>query len=134
MSRLLSFLYACIVLMVAACLNVNATQIQGTPETPRSVVDKYCVTCHNERLRTAGLVLDKSDIDHPGSKAEVWEKVLRKLREKEMPPPGRPRPDEATYAATGAFLERALDDAAVANPQPGRVPVHRLNRTEYRNA
>ena len=120
--------------MVAACLNVSATQIQGTPETPRSVVDKYCVTCHNERLRTAGLVLDKSDIDHPGSKAEVWEKVLRKLREKEMPPPGRPRPDEATYAATGAFLEKALDDAAVANPQPGRVPVHRLNRTEYRNA
>jgi mono/diheme cytochrome c family protein len=129
----LSSWFICILLLWAFPV-LGATPIQDTPQNPRAVIDKYCVTCHNERLKTAGLMLDKADIDHPGAKAEVWEKVLRKLREKEMPPPGRPQPDSATYAATSAFLEKALDHAASANPKPGRVPVHRLNRTEYKNA
>ena len=126
-----ALMYLCAVLMAAT---TQAVAAQDSSFTPRAVIDKYCVTCHNERLKTAGLTLDKADIDHPGPNAEVWEKVLRKLREKEMPPAGRPRPDAAAYTAMSAFLEKALDDAASANPNPGRVPVHRLNRTEYKNA
>ena len=101
---------------------------------PRVVLNQYCVTCHNQQLKVAGLMLDKADLDHVGASADVWEKVLRKLRAGEMPPPGRQRPDPATYASMTAFLEKALDDAALANPNPGRVAVHRLNRTEYKNA
>ena len=102
--------------------------------SPRVVLDKYCVTCHNERLKTAGLLLDKMDVDHVGDGAEMWEKVARKLRTHEMPPPGRPRPDLATYSAVVARLETSLDDAAMAKPNPGRVAVHRLSRVEYTNA
>jgi hypothetical protein len=79
-------------------------------------------------------MLDRTDADHPGSNAQTFEKVLHKARSREMPPPGMPRPDEATYAAVTAQLEKMLDDAAAANPNPGRVAVHRLNRTEYTNA
>jgi hypothetical protein len=98
------------------------------------MIDKYCVGCHNERLKTAGLMLDKADVDDAGSRAELWERVLRKLRAREMPPAGSPRPDAATYTALTEFLEKRLDDAASADPRPGRVAVHRLNRTEYTNA
>src|SRR5712692_8470725 len=101
---------------------------------PRAVLDKYCVSCHNERLKTAGLTLDKMDVGHVSDGAELWEKVARKLRTREMPPPGRPRPDQATYDAMASRLENALDAAAATNPNPGRVAVHRLNRTEYANA
>ena len=69
-----------------------------------------------------------------GAHAEVWEKIARKFRTHEMPPPGAPRPDAATYAAVTHHLEGALDAAASAVPNPGRVPVHRLNRAEYANA
>ena len=100
----------------------------------RAVLDKYCVTCHNTRLKTAGLVLDTMDVGHVGDAAEAWEKVARKLRTREMPPPGRPRPDETAYGAVVSGLETALDKASAAAPHPGRVPVHRLNRTEYANA
>src|SRR6267142_1830244 len=130
MPRSLS-LYVCILMVGATCLDVRAAQ---STVDPRAVIEKYCVTCHNERLKTAGLMLDKADIDHAGANAEVWEKVLRKLGTGEMPPPGRPRPDPATYAALNAFLEKALDDSALAHPNPGRVAVHRLNRTEYTNS
>jgi mono/diheme cytochrome c family protein len=102
--------------------------------SPRAVIDKYCVTCHNEKLKTAGLMLDKLDVEHVADGAEVWEKVVRKLRTHEMPPPGRPRPDQATYATMSSTLETALDAAAEAKPNPGRVAVHRLNRTEYANS
>ncbi len=100
----------------------------------RAMLDKYCVTCHNDRLKTAGLMLDRLDVDHAGSGAQTWEKVLRKLKTREMPPPGSPHPDAATYTAVSDQLEKTLDAAAAANPNPGRVAVHRLNRTEYTNA
>jgi mono/diheme cytochrome c family protein len=103
-------------------------------EHPRAVLEKSCVTCHNERLKTAGLTLDKMDVERIGDGAEVWEKVARKFRTQEMPPPGRPRPDQATYGAIASFLEKALDDTAAAKPNPGSVAVHRLNRAEYANA
>ena len=100
----------------------------------RAVLDRYCAGCHNDRLRTAGLTLESLDVAHVGAGAEVWEKVVRKLRAREMPPPRRPRPDDATYAAFVDWLETGLDRAAAAAPNPGTETVHRLNRTEYANA
>ena len=100
----------------------------------RAVLDAYCVTCHNGRLRTGNLVLDDVDTEHVGAQAEVWEKVLRKLRTQAMPPPRRPRPDAETYGAFAAGLETALDRAAAERPNPGRPTIHRLNRLEYANA
>jgi hypothetical protein len=97
----------------------------------RAVIDKYCITCHNAKLKTAGLQLDTADIGHIGAYADLWEKVARKLRTGEMPPAGLSRPDKATYARAATELETGLDAAALAKPNPGRVAVHRLNRTEY---
>ena len=101
----------------------------------RAVLDTYCVTCHNQRLRTAGLALDSLDVTTPGANPEVWERVIEKLRARAMPPPGLPRPDAATYQAVAGWLETEIDRAWAANPNPGRInAVHRLNRTEYNNA
>ena len=104
------------------------------PARVRLLLDRYCVTCHNDRLRTAGLTLDALDAGRVGAHAATWEKVVRKLRARAMPPAGRPRPDRAAYAAVAAALEAALDRAAAADPNPGGTPPHRLNRTEYANA
>jgi mono/diheme cytochrome c family protein len=101
------------------------------PAAAKAVIQTYCVTCHNSRLKTAGLLLDSLDADRVGDHAETWEKVARKFRTGEMPPPGMPRPDRATYADVTAQLETALDAAATAKPNAGRVAVHRLNRAEY---
>jgi mono/diheme cytochrome c family protein len=102
---------------------------------PQAVLQQYCVTCHNDRLRTAGLALDTLDAARPGDNAEVWERVIGKLRAQSMPPPGGPRPDAATYRAVATALERDIDQAWAARPRPGRIAaVHRLNRTEYTNA
>ncbi len=101
------------------------------PKAAKAVIQQYCVTCHNAKLKTAGLQLDSLDIGRIGEHPEVWEKVARKLRTGEMPPPRMPRPDKATYVNATAELEAALDTAAAAKPNPGRVPVHRLNRAEY---
>jgi hypothetical protein len=108
-----------------------------TPPTvnARAVLDKYCVTCHNQKLRTAGLTLDTLDVTKPGANPEVWEKVIAKLQSGLMPPPGMPRPDQATYRAVVSLLESDIDRAWAANPNPGRIAaVHRLNRSEYSNA
>ena len=93
----------------------------------------YCVTCHNERTRTAGLMLDKLDLEHVAIDAETWEKVVRKLRGGMMPPQGMPRPDQAAIDRFASTLETALSREAVARPNPGRASLHRLNRTEYEN-
>ena len=100
----------------------------------RALLDKYCVTCHNEKVKTAGLMLDKADIDHPGNDAEIWEKVVRKLHGRMMPPLGMPRPDQATLDNFASSLEVTLDRAAISRPEPGRASIHRLNRTEYQDA
>ena len=103
--------------------------------TPRAVFDQYCVTCHNQKLKTAGLMLDKLDASNPGPLAQTWEKVIVKLRAGSMPPPGMPRPDPATYRAVAATLASEIDRAWAANPNPGRIgAVQRLNRSEYNNA
>jgi mono/diheme cytochrome c family protein len=119
------------VLTAKAQQTETATNLQ---ESLQPALDRYCVTCHNARLKTAGLMLDRLDLALVGLDAETWEKVARKLRTHEMPPPGLPRPDQATYDRLETTIEAALDGAAAANPHPGRVAVHRLNRTEYTNA
>jgi len=102
---------------------------------PRAVLDRYCVTCHNEKLKTAGLALDTVDVGEVPAHADVFEKVIRKLRTGAMPPAGRPRPDKATYAALTDWLEKEIDRDAQAHPNPGRTEsIHRLNRAEYKNA
>ena len=100
----------------------------------RFVLNTYCIGCHNTRLRTGGLALDEIDASRVGAATDVWEKVAGKLRTREMPPAGARRPDDATYRSVVLSLETSLDAAAEAAPRPGRVPVHRLNRTEYTNA
>jgi mono/diheme cytochrome c family protein len=106
------------------------------PASPhRALLDKHCVTCHNQKLATAGLMLDRMDVDAVGTDAAVWEKVVRKLRAGQMPPAGRPRPDKAATGEFVTYLETSLDRAAEARPNPGRRPAfHRLNRAEYTNA
>ncbi|HEY7173013.1 MAG TPA: DUF1592 domain-containing protein [Vicinamibacterales bacterium] len=100
----------------------------------RPVVDKYCVSCHNPRLKTGGLVLDASELNLARDGA-TWEKVVRKLRTGAMPPAGLPRPDQASSDAAAGYLEQELDRAAAAHPNPGAVGAfHRLSRTEYANA
>ena len=116
-----------------------AVQQRGTvpsPETAfQAVLRRYCVGCHNQRTLTAGLALDTADLANVGAHADLWEGVVRKLRGGLMPPAGRPRPDEATYDALASWLERELDRAAAAQPNPGRTQtLHRLNRAEYQNA
>ena len=100
----------------------------------REFVSQYCVTCHNERLQTGGLVLDQVDFRQIAANAEVLEKVVRKVRSGQMPPEGRPRANAATTHAFASALETRLDDAAEAFPNPGRVVSRRLNRLEYVNA
>jgi len=100
----------------------------------RGVVDKYCVSCHNQRLKTSGLALDTAELSDVAAHPEVWEKVIRKVGAGMMPPAGVPRPDDAAKRALISRLEGVLDNAAKARPNPGRPLVHRLNRAEYANA
>src|SRR5580704_11332555 len=116
-------------LLIASSFPLWADEAQKP--SARAVIDKYCVTCHNAKLKTAGLQIDTADVTHIGERADLWEKVALKLRTGEMPPAGLPRPDKATYARVATELETGLDAAALAKPNPGRVPVHRLNRAEY---
>ena len=105
------------------------------PLQPAAVLERYCVTCHNDRAKAGGLVIDAAGLADVSAAADQWEKVVRKLRGKSMPPVNMPRPDEPTHAALITFLESALDRAAAARPQAGRLPLaHRLSRTEYSNA
>ena len=98
------------------------------------MLDQYCVTCHNTRTKAGGLTLDTMDLENIGRDAATWEKVVRKLHTRTMPPQGVRRPDNAGYHALIASLETALDRAAAAAPNPGRPLLHRLNRAEYANA
>ena len=107
----------------------------GAAPSPRALLDKYCVTCHDDRRRTAQLTLEHLDPATVSADSATWEKVVRKLRSRAMPPAGAPRPDPAGYERLAASIESALDDAARRQPDPGRTAAfHRLNRTEYRNA
>ena len=107
----------------------------ASAESTRAALDRFCVRCHNDRLRTAGLALDTHDLAHVGADAETWERVIVKLRARTMPPAGSPRPAEATYRAVASWLETEIDTLALASPDPGRGETfHRLNRAEYHAA
>ncbi len=132
-----------VLLAAGLCLGLTAVTAGAAPQAPpapaqtvdgKAVLDKYCVTCHNDRLKTAGLSLAKVDFADVGKHSDALERVVRKLQAASMPPPGAPRPDKATYRATSAWLTGSLDRAAEAAPNAGRVEgLHRLNRAEYRN-
>ncbi len=113
-----------------------AFQTPATPATPaHELVTKYCVSCHNQKLKTANLLLDQADSEHVANSADIWEKVVVKLRSRSMPPPGIRRPDNATYDSVAVWLESELDRASAAHVNPGRsASLHRLNRTEYANS
>ena len=104
------------------------------PEAARAILQTYCIGCHNTRLSSGGIALDGRDPARPGAASDVWEKVVRRLQTRTMPPAGGPRPDERAYAQLIAALTAGLDQAAEAQPDAGRPLIRRLNRTEYANA
>ncbi len=134
----------------ASAAGLREAGAPATAYTVEATLDRYCAACHNARvvegrdaapsmlvsqLREIGLAFDTLDLADLGEHTDVWERVVRKLESRAMPPVGRPRPDEATYESVRAWLETELDRAAAAAPNPGRRPaLHRLSRTEYRNA
>jgi hypothetical protein len=128
-----------ILLLFGASDHPRAADSQNTPSPPtasteKAVLDKYCITCHNQRTRTGGLSLDTLNLASIPEDAAVWEKVVRKVRGGMMPPLGMPRPDRAILDQLAAHLETTIDAAALKTPRPGRRVLHRLNRSEYGNA
>jgi len=132
------FFYTSAFLVLIAGLVLLQTRVVGQTPAPNALaadphgamLNTYCVGCHNARLKTGGVMFDTLDIKHPAADAQVWEKALRKLRGRLMPPPGSPQPPQADIDAFTTWMEGTLD----ANPGPvtaGHVPVERLNRTEY---
>src|SRR5262249_55446109 len=103
------------------CLLCSVPAFVGQSPKDRSAatLNQYCMTCHNERLRTAGLALTASDLSDIPARAEIWEKVIRKLRTRTMPPAGLPRPDPAGHDALASYLENENDSAAAGRPHPG---------------
>jgi hypothetical protein len=100
----------------------------------QALLEQYCIACHNQTLRTGGLALDTLSPSRVSADAETWEKVIRKVRAGLMPPAGARRPERGSLDAFAASLESTIDHFAAANPNPGRTPLHRMNRTEYANA
>jgi hypothetical protein len=113
---------------------LDKPQTAAAVEPQRALLDTYCVTCHNDRVRTANLSLQGHDLTRIADHAEMWEKVIRKLRAGVMPPPALPRPSRAEYEGLRDWLEDEIDRAASNRPNPGSVVLHRLNRSEYANA
>jgi len=118
-------------LILIAFPAVMLTRAAAQSDQNRAMLNTYCVTCHNTRLKTGGLALDGTAWDD----AQVWEKALRKLRGHQMPPPGSPQPPQKDVDTFVAWMENALDsaagDARAKGPKTGYVPIQRLNRTEY---
>jgi hypothetical protein len=128
-------------ILVAAGFAFTLEAQQAPPRPPASaspqvsLVDEYCLSCHDEDHKKGGLVLESVAAEGVPRHPDVWEKVVRKLRARQMPPVGKERPDEATYEAVISSLEKSLDRAAAAGPNPGRTAtLRRLTRTEYQNA
>ena len=119
--------------VLAAAPSATASQSNPIAES-RAVIDRYCVACHNQQTRTAGLALDAMDLARVGDDAETWEKAVRKLRVGMMPPRGAPRPDDSERSRLIGWLETELDRAWEADPNPGQPLLARLNRTEYAHA
>jgi hypothetical protein len=132
------FLYVSAFLVViagAALLETRAVAQTPAPgalagDSHGAMIDAYCLDCHNATLKTGGVAFDTLDIKHPEANAETWEKALRKLRGRLMPPPGNPQPPQADIDAFSTWMESTLD-AKPGAITAGHVPVQRLNRTEY---
>ena len=114
----------------------SASPVAPPPDgAQQAVLNRYCMGCHNDKVKTGGFSLTGADVANVATNTDLWENVLRKLEGRQMPPIGRPRPDEATYESLASHLETSLDRIAAANPNPGRTETfRRLTRTEYRNA
>ena len=126
---------ACLSILLASAISATLAGAPQETVSASAVIDQYCIGCHNDKAKAAGLALNTLDVSRAGEHPEIWEKVIRKLRGRMMPPPGRPRPDERGYDAVVSYLETSLDRAAAANLDPGRTETfRRLNRTEYQNA
>lgn len=124
---------ACLAAYAVAALGFQAGAPASSPAG--ELTKKYCVSCHNQRLKTGNFTLDTVDAARVANSPETWEKVIAKLRSKTMPPVGLPRPDNATYDSVATWLESEIDRAAAAKVNPGRTAsLHRLNRSEYANA
>jgi hypothetical protein len=134
MNRILVASALAFVAAIWASVHVEAG-LQTRPEQPTDVVSTisrtYCETCHNDRVKTGGLSLQGLSID---GNEETWEKVIRKVRAGMMPPAGAKRPERAALDAFAGSIETTIDRAAAASPNPGRAPLHRMNRVEYENA
>ena len=120
----------------ATARQASASQASSA-SAQRVLLDRYCLTCHTERLAALGTVpvsFDALNTDDVGADAQVWEQVVRKLRLGMMPPAGRPRPDQVTHDAFVTWLETELDQASAAHPNPGRPAIRRLTTSEYINA
>jgi mono/diheme cytochrome c family protein len=107
---------------------------QGPASAQAALIKTYCVTCHSAKMQTGGLSLEGANLGGVSQKAEIWEKVIRKLRVGAMPPQGMPRPDRSALDGLASYLESSLDQAAAEKPNPGHATMHRLNRAEYANA
>src|SRR5262252_2725565 len=115
----------------SASLQTTAqTPAAGGPDQYRAMLSTYCFTCHNSRVKIGGLALDGLDLQAPEENAQIWEKALRKLRGRLMPPPGNPQPAQKDIDSFIAWMENTLD-ANAKGPKAGYVPIQRLNRTEY---
>ena len=113
----------------------RALATKAAPALPsRELLDKYCVTCHSQRLKTQNLVLENLDLSNLAANAPIFEKIITKLRVNQMPPTGAPRPDPAAARTFVSALEAALDGRAKTTLNPGYVPTHRISRIEYVNA
>ncbi len=122
------------VAIACAVLVVPVAFAQSAVPASRTLLDKYCVTCHSDRAKTGGLTLEKLDVTNVAANAETLEKVIRKLSVGAMPPSGMPKPSPADVSALVSSLETSLDKAYAVNPNPGHATLHRLNRTEYANS
>src|SRR5262244_2222675 len=127
---------SCVVGIVSADSKVfsqPANQVAQHPESQWSTIGTYCFGCHNEGVRAGNLFLDKLGPESVSKHPEIFEKVVRKLRGRQMPPPGLPQPSQQEVDALIGWLETTLDESSKAH-HAGHVPVQRLNRAEYANA
>src|SRR5438874_1168682 len=125
LGALLSLIAASVV-----CETGAQTRAPPAPDPHRAMLQTYCFTCHNSRVKVGGLALDGLELNSPGQNAQIWEKALRKLRGRLMPPPSNPQPAQKDIDSFVAWMENALD-SSVKGPKAGYVPIQRLNRTEY---
>jgi mono/diheme cytochrome c family protein len=141
-----TLLASSIVFVAMACASVVAQRAPAQPPAPSSepgfmagpsqqaLLKQYCITCHNDTLKTGGLVLDTMRADRMAADAETWEKVIRKVRAGLMPPAGAKRPPRGDLDGFATAIEATIDHFAANDPNPGRTPLHRMNRVEYANA